>query len=59
MARQYATDIARLELKHVAASCPIHTYTLRDGSVVVVSPYVHGEVLIDLVRAGKPIDPQL
>ena len=57
MACQYAADIARLELKHVAASCPIHTYTLRDGSVVVVSPYVHGEVLMDLVRAGKPLDP--
>ena len=58
MARQYAADIARLELKHVTASCPIHTYTLHDGSVIVLSPFQRGEVLIDLIRAGKPLSPE-
>lgn len=55
MASRYAAELQRLELDHIRVVCPLHTYTLRDGSVVVVSPYVQGEVLMDLVRAKQPL----
>ena len=58
MTRRYAADLQRLGLGHIRVACPLHTYTLRDGSVVVVSPYVQGEVLMDLVRAKQPLQPR-
>ena len=38
MASRYAAELQRLGLDHIRVVCPLHTYTLRDGSVVVVSP---------------------
>ena len=55
MASRYAAELQRLGLDHIRVVCPLYTYTLRDGSVVVVSPYVQGEVLMDLVRAKQPL----
>lgn len=52
MASRYAAELQRLGLDHIRVVCPLYTYTLRDGSVVVVSPYVQGEVLMDLVRCN-------
>lgn len=58
LACRYAADLQRLGLTHIRVACPLHTYTLSDGSVVVVSRYVRGKVLMDLIRAGESLDRQ-
>lgn len=57
-AARYAAEVQKLGLEHLHVSCPLRTYTLRDGSFVVLSAYVHGEVLMDLIEAGTPLGPE-
>lgn len=52
-ARLFDTQAKKIGCRYLAISCPLTSYKLPDESVMMLSRYIQGRLLIDIIRTGE------